>query len=153
MTNKVIYPGTFDPITNGHLDVLQRAAGIFDNLIIAVARDNAKESLFTVEERVELIRNAAAEIGKTAKRLNEKDGPIDRLAEGTQALSSAADAFNAATLPRINQVTDETSRAVRRLSRAANSINDNPQSLIFGNGAQAPGPGEPGFSAPQGGNR
>ena len=93
------------------------------------------------------------QIGKTAQRLNEKDGPIDRLAEGTQALSSAADAFNAATLPRINQVTDETSRAVRRLSRAANSINDNPQSLIFGNGAQAPGPGEPGFTAPQGGNR
>ena len=59
---RAIYPGSFDPITNGHLDVLQRAAGIFDNLIIAVARDNTKESLFTVEERVELIRNAAAEI-------------------------------------------------------------------------------------------
>lgn len=59
---RAIYPGSFDPITNGHLDVLQRAAGIFDNLIIAVARDNAKESLFSVEERVELIRNAAAEI-------------------------------------------------------------------------------------------
>ena len=59
---RAIYPGSFDPITNGHLDVLQRAAGIFDNLIIAVARDNSKQSLFTVEERVELIRNAAAEI-------------------------------------------------------------------------------------------
>lgn len=59
---RAIYPGSFDPITNGHLDVLQRAAGIFDNLIIAVARDNAKQSLFTVDERVELIRNAAAEI-------------------------------------------------------------------------------------------
>ena len=56
------YPGSFDPITNGHLDVLQRAAGIFDNLIIAVARDNAKQSLFSVEERVELIRNATADI-------------------------------------------------------------------------------------------
>ena len=59
---RAIYPGSFDPITNGHLDVLQRAAGIFDNLIIAVARDNAKQSLFTVEERVELIRNATADI-------------------------------------------------------------------------------------------
>lgn len=59
---RAIYPGSFDPITNGHLDVLQRAAGIFDQLIIAVARDNAKTSLFTVDERVELIRNAAAEI-------------------------------------------------------------------------------------------
>lgn len=59
---RAIYPGSFDPITNGHLDVLQRAAGIFDNLIIAVARDNAKQSLFSVDERVELIRSAAAEI-------------------------------------------------------------------------------------------
>jgi pantetheine-phosphate adenylyltransferase len=59
---RAIYPGSFDPITNGHLDVLQRAAGIFDKLIIAVARDNAKQSLFSVDERVELIRNAAAEI-------------------------------------------------------------------------------------------
>jgi phospholipid/cholesterol/gamma-HCH transport system substrate-binding protein len=96
---------------------------------------------------------AVQEVTKTAQRLNEKDGPIDRLAEGSEALSAAADAFNAATLPRINQVTDETSRAVRRLSRAANSINDNPQSLIFGNGAANPGPGEPGFAAPQGGTR
>lgn len=59
---RAIYPGSFDPITNGHLDVLQRAAGIFDNLIIAVARDNAKQSLFSVDERVALIQNAAAEI-------------------------------------------------------------------------------------------
>lgn len=59
---RAIYPGSFDPITNGHLDVLQRAAGIFDNLIIAVARDNAKQSLFSVDERVELIRSATAEI-------------------------------------------------------------------------------------------
>ncbi|MBE2286863.1 MAG: pantetheine-phosphate adenylyltransferase [Prosthecobacter sp.] len=59
---RAIYPGSFDPITNGHLDVLQRAAGIFDRLIIAVARDNAKQSLFSVDERVELIRCATAEI-------------------------------------------------------------------------------------------
>ncbi|MFN0080814.1 MAG: pantetheine-phosphate adenylyltransferase [Prosthecobacter sp.] len=62
MMRRAIYPGSFDPITNGHLDVLQRAAGIFDNLIIAVARDNSKQSLFSVEERVELIRNATADI-------------------------------------------------------------------------------------------
>ena len=60
---RAIYPGSFDPLTNGHLDVLQRAAGIFDRLIIAVARDNAKQSLFSVDERVGLIRSATAEIG------------------------------------------------------------------------------------------
>lgn len=52
---KAIYPGSFDPITNGHLDVLQRAAGVFDELVVAVALDNAKQSLFTVEERVAFI--------------------------------------------------------------------------------------------------
>lgn len=50
-----IYPGSFDPITNGHLDVLQRAARLFDNLIVAVALDNAKSSIFSVEERVQMI--------------------------------------------------------------------------------------------------
>lgn len=55
---KAIYPGSFDPITNGHLDVLQRAASVFDELVIAVARENNKQSLFTVEERVAMIQEA-----------------------------------------------------------------------------------------------
>lgn len=55
-TRKAIYPGSFDPITNGHLDVLQRAVGLFDELVVAVAKDNAKQSLFSVEERVALIQ-------------------------------------------------------------------------------------------------
>ena len=55
---KAIYPGSFDPLTNGHLDVLQRAIGLFDEVVIAVAKDNAKTSLFTVDERVELIQAA-----------------------------------------------------------------------------------------------
>ncbi len=59
---RAIYPGSFDPITNGHLDVLQRAAGLFDELIVAVAQDNAKQSLFTVEERVELLIGATEHI-------------------------------------------------------------------------------------------
>lgn len=59
---RAIYPGSFDPITNGHLDVLQRAAGLFDELIVAVAQDNAKQSLFTLEERVELLIGATEHI-------------------------------------------------------------------------------------------
>ena len=80
------------------------------------------------------VGKAAADFGNTARRLNEKDGPIDRLAEGTEALSHAADSFNAATLPRVNRVTEDTSRAVRQLGRTVNNINDNPQSLIYGIG-------------------
>ncbi|MCW0219247.1 MAG: pantetheine-phosphate adenylyltransferase [Prosthecobacter sp.] len=59
---RAIYPGSFDPITNGHLDVLQRAAGLFDDLIVAVAQDNAKQSLFTLDERVELLIGATEHI-------------------------------------------------------------------------------------------
>jgi phospholipid/cholesterol/gamma-HCH transport system substrate-binding protein len=96
-------------------------------------------------------RSTSDEFGRTAKRLNAADGPIDRLAEGTQALSHAADSFNSATLPRLNRVTDEAGRAVRLLGRTASNIGDNPQSLIYGNGPVPPGPGEPGFTPPGGG--
>ena len=50
-----IYPGSFDPITNGHLDIIRRATTLFDKLLIAVARNSEKNSLFTVAERMELI--------------------------------------------------------------------------------------------------
>ncbi len=51
-----IYPGTFDPFTNGHLDVLQRAAKLFDRVTVAIAVDSTKPPLFTPEQRVRLIR-------------------------------------------------------------------------------------------------
>jgi pantetheine-phosphate adenylyltransferase len=50
-----IYPGSFDPITNGHLDVLNRAAKLFDRVIVAVAKSDAKHPLFTLEERVQMV--------------------------------------------------------------------------------------------------
>ena len=53
-----IYPGSFDPITNGHLDVLQRAAKLFDRVIVAVARSESKNPLFTLEERVQMVVRA-----------------------------------------------------------------------------------------------
>ena len=51
----VIYPGSFDPITNGHLDVVQRAAKLFDRVIVAVAENESKNSLFTLAERKQLV--------------------------------------------------------------------------------------------------
>ncbi|MCP4956470.1 pantetheine-phosphate adenylyltransferase [Photobacterium aquimaris] len=54
MTTRVIYPGTFDPITNGHLDLIERAAAMFDHVIVGVAFNPTKKPLFTLEERVEL---------------------------------------------------------------------------------------------------
>ena len=51
-----IYPGSFDPVTNGHLDVIQRAARIFDHVIVAVADNTSKKALLTIKERVDLLR-------------------------------------------------------------------------------------------------
>ena len=55
---KIIYPGTFDPITNGHLDIAERAASLFDHLILAIANNPKKKSLFTVNERIDLIQTS-----------------------------------------------------------------------------------------------
>lgn len=52
---KAIYPGSFDPITNGHIDVIHRAQNLFDSIVIAVAKNPNKKALFSVEERVQLI--------------------------------------------------------------------------------------------------
>jgi pantetheine-phosphate adenylyltransferase len=54
----VIYPGSFDPVTNGHLDVIQRAARLFDRVIVAVANNDSKQPLFTLEERRQLVSQA-----------------------------------------------------------------------------------------------
>ena len=59
---KAIYPGTFDPITLGHIDIIKRSALTFDNLIIGVSIDNNKKNLFNIEEKVEMITKSTSEI-------------------------------------------------------------------------------------------
>jgi pantetheine-phosphate adenylyltransferase len=54
----VIYPGSFDPLTNGHLDVIQRAAKLFDRVVVAVAKNDGKQPLFTLDERFALVKKA-----------------------------------------------------------------------------------------------
>ena len=56
--NLAVYPGSFDPITLGHLDVLQRASGIFDKVIIAVLQNPGKSPLFSVDDRIDMIRES-----------------------------------------------------------------------------------------------
>ncbi len=58
MTTRAIYPGTFDPVTYGHIDLIRRARKIFDEVIVAVAHNPGKAPLFSVEERVQLLRQA-----------------------------------------------------------------------------------------------
>jgi pantetheine-phosphate adenylyltransferase len=58
----VIYPGSFDPLTNGHLDVIQRATKLFDKVIVAVARSESKHPLFSLEERVQMVEHAVSHL-------------------------------------------------------------------------------------------
>ena len=60
MKRTAIYPGSFDPLTNGHLDVIQRAARLFDRVIVAVAKNDSKHPLFTLAERTALVKKAVA---------------------------------------------------------------------------------------------
>jgi len=60
MKRTAVYPGTFDPVTNGHLDLVERASRQFDRLIIAILRHDEKSPVFSLEERMQLLREAAA---------------------------------------------------------------------------------------------
>jgi pantetheine-phosphate adenylyltransferase len=59
----VIYPGTFDPITNGHIDLVERAAQLFDHVVVAIAFSEKKTPLFTLQERTDLCEKSLAHIG------------------------------------------------------------------------------------------
>ena len=60
---RVVCPGSFDPVTNGHLDIIGRAAGLYDEVVVAVLINMTKKSLFTVDERIEMLRTVTAEFG------------------------------------------------------------------------------------------
>ena len=62
MQKRAIYPGTFDPVTNGHINIITRAAGMFDRVIMAIAASPSKKPLFSLEERVALAQEATAHL-------------------------------------------------------------------------------------------
>lgn len=65
-TGRCVYPGSFDPVTNGHMDIIERASRMFDNVTVAVLRNPLKKGLFTMEERLELLRRACEGIPNVA---------------------------------------------------------------------------------------
>jgi len=69
-----IYPGSFDPITNGHLDVIKRGAKIFDEVIVAVANNPRKRALFSLDERIQMVKNATR--GIKSVRVDTFDGML-----------------------------------------------------------------------------
>jgi len=74
-----LYPGTFDPITNGHMDIIRRATLVADHLIVAVARNAGKNPLLGVDERVELVRAEIAELNDPAAGRKVEARPFDNL--------------------------------------------------------------------------
>ena len=68
MSVKALYPGTFDPPTNGHVDLIQRGAKLFDHLTVGILVNPVKNPLFTVEERVEMLKEATSAAGQRLRR-------------------------------------------------------------------------------------
>ena len=109
----------------------------------------ATGALQSMRQAGEQVSGMAADIGQTAKRINAPGGTLEQTERGAQALAQAVDRFGTTTLPRMERAADETARAARLTGRAASSLSENPQGVLYGPGRGQPGPGEPGFSAPQ----
>src|SRR3989440_2361344 len=83
MIRRAIYPGSFDPVTNGHLDVIDRARKLFDEVIVAVAHNDQKHPLFSLEERLDLLRETAGKIDSV--RIAELKGLLVEFAKTEKA--------------------------------------------------------------------
>jgi pantetheine-phosphate adenylyltransferase len=80
---RAIYPGSFDPVTNGHLDVAERARKLFDEVIVAVAHNDEKQPLFSLEERLELLRETVGKMENV--RIAHFDGLLMEFAKANDA--------------------------------------------------------------------
>ena len=103
-----------------------------------------------IDETAAEFRKSAGEITRLAERINAPGGVVDRVNESVGTLNATGQSINAGTLPRINRTSDDAARTARQVTRAVGSLSDNPQSLLFGQGATPPGPGEAGFVFPKG---
>ncbi len=81
---RVIYPGTFDPVTYGHIDVIQRAIDLFDEVVVTVARNPSKTPLFTVSERLEMLHDSLKDFDKVV--IDSFDGLIVDHAREVEAI-------------------------------------------------------------------
>ena len=80
---RAIYPGSFDPVTNGHLDVVERARKLFDEVIVAVAHNDEKQPLFSLEERLDLLRQTVGKIDNV--RISQFEGLLVEFAVEQEA--------------------------------------------------------------------
>ena len=80
---RAVYPGSFDPVTNGHLDVIDRARKLFDEVIVAVAQNDEKEALFSLEERLQFLQDSIGKIDMV--RIAQFDGLLVEFATAQKA--------------------------------------------------------------------
>ena len=80
---RAVYPGSFDPVTNGHLDVIERARKLFDEVIVAVAHNDEKQALFSLEERLQFLRYSIGKIDMV--RIAQFDGLLVEFATAQKA--------------------------------------------------------------------
>jgi phospholipid/cholesterol/gamma-HCH transport system substrate-binding protein len=90
-------------------------------------------------------RGTMADISRLARKLEERSAAFDRMADSLEEVGTASRSFNDETLPRINTLVEQLQRETRALDRVLSSLNDNPQSFVFGSQRSKPGPGESGF--------
>ncbi len=107
MIRRVVYPGTFDPITNGHIDLVKRAGQLFDEVVVSIAANPGKKPMFTLGERVELTKMALSDVGNVKVRgftgllvhyLGEVDARI--ILRGLRAVSDFEYEFQLAAMNR-----------------------------------------------------
>lgn len=108
----------------------------------------AEAALQSLRGAADGVKQTSVDYGRVAQRMQQTGGTLDQLSDGVGALAGGSQALQADTLPRLNRMVEETSRAARQVGRVANTLHDNPQALFFGVGVPLPGPGEPGFVAP-----
>ena len=108
----------------------------------------ATGTLKTLEGTSAKANAALDELGAAAADLRRGIGALTAEGGAIERLNDSAATVSATTLPRIQGLTEDASRAVRRLDRVLDALGENPQSMIYGGGAIAPGPGEPGFAPP-----
>ncbi len=112
---RAIYPGSFDPVTNGHLDVIERASKLFDEVIVAIAQNVEKDPLFSLDERTDFLRTSLS--GAKAVRITQFDGLLVEFAQeqgavavvrGLRAISDFEFEFQLALMNRKLKSTVET---------------------------------------------
>ncbi len=147
--NRATMVGAFESVdraAEAYAAIPQRLDPVLNQLPALVTKvDRSMDSINTLAtSATAMTRN----YDNLATRLQAPDGPIERLNTTIGSLGAATSELELETLPHVVQMTDEARASLRAVRRTANSFSDRPQSILFGNPGDTPGPGEPGFAPP-----